>query len=213
MKNFSKLLFVSIVAIIFLIASSCSKDEQPRYVKVEILENTGKKIVEAENEINKDRATSDPSKYDSLATHWTEQVKIVLQEEITWAIDQVVGAYDKEWRENPPKHQKKVWVRIDVGCNIEVYRVCTDYSEKLLRKLHHYCESVVNGGIEWASGERIPWIEDEIKNLFVFDPDESPNTFWQYEGRLHDYFLRYAQNPNAKAEYKNNGFLNIGWGQ
>ncbi len=208
-----KITFLLMIAIISMIVVSCSDDEQPRYIKVEILKNTGNKIVEAENRIDADRSTNDPSSYDSLARYWANEVMLVLQEELPGAIDQVVGTYDEYWREHSPRHQKTVWVRIDVGVNAELYRVCPDYSEKALQRLHNYCESVVNGGIDWASGERIPWIEDEIIHLFVFNPDEDPDYFWQYYDRLVEYFLKFAQNPNHKAKYKRNGFMNFGWGQ
>lgn len=211
MKKFVTILLVVLIGFIMSFMSSCSKDEQPRYVKLEIMPRSAQKIVQAEESINRDRSTNNPSAYDSLATYWANEVWLVIQDEMPSTIDQVVGTYDQYWREHSPKYQSTVWVRIDVGCDIEMYRTCPAYSEALLEDLHEYCQSIVNGGYEWVSGERIPEKEEEIKNLFVYDPD--PMVEWQYKARLYDYFLRYAQNPNAKAKYKKNGFLNFGWGQ
>lgn len=207
-----KKIVISLLLVIMVMATqSCSKEEQPRFVKIEIMSRSAQKIVQAEDAINQDRATANPSAYDSLAIYWTNEVWLVIQEEMQSQTDRVVGTYDEYWRNHSPKHQSKVWVRIDVGCDIEMYRTCEAYSNTLLQYLHNYCQSIVNGGYQWVSGERIPQKEEEIVNLFVYDPD--PMVEWQYKDRLYDYFLRYARNPNAKAKYKKNGFLNFGWGQ
>jgi len=205
-KNILILLLVAMVLI-----SSCSKEEQPRFVKIEIMKRTAAKVVQAENAIDRNRATSNPSAYRELAAYWTEEVWLVVQDEMPREITKVVGEYDKFWREKSPKHQSKVWKRIDVGVDIELYRTNKAYSEVLLRMLRDYCHKIVNGGYEYVSGERIEEDEAVLLNLFVFDPD--PMVDYHYKDRLYEYFLKFAHNPNEKAKYEKNGFLNFGWWQ
>lgn len=205
-----KNLVIVIVILLGFAMTNCSKEEQPRFIKLEIMPRSAKKIVQAEESINRDRSTNNPSAYDSLAMYWTNEVWLVIQDEMPSQVDKVVGTYDRFWREKSPKYQSKVWTKIEIGCDIEMYRTCEAYSEALLKAMHEYCQSVVNGGYDWVSGERIPEIEQQIDSLFVYDPD--PMVEWQYKDRLYSYFLKYAQNPNEKAKYKKNGFLNFGWG-
>jgi len=203
-----KKLIKFLMGIIFMLTiPSCEKDEQPRFIEIEILPTTAGTILRMEKYIDENRSTNDPDAYNALANYATQEVYAVLMNELPGEIDRVVGDYDKYWRQHHPNRQRKVWTKIDVGCHREVYRCCSSYSEELLLRLREYCESVVNGGVDWASGERIPEKEKEIIELFLSNPDVD----WQYRDRLWDYFRNFAQNPNAKAEYKKNGFLNFGW--
>lgn len=217
-----KKVLIALLAIVFAAAiQSCSKDEQPRFVRIDILKNTGSKIVAMEDYIDKNRATADPSTYDALATYCTNEVMTTLLNELKpdtfrsnrGDIAKVVAEYDAFWRDEHPKHKSAVWKRLDVGVNIDVYRVCTPYSEKLLSRLKSYCDGIVNGGIDWVPGDRCDWLELEIQQTFIFDPTEDPTVFWQYKDRLHDYFKKFAENPNNKAKPQKDGFLNFGWWQ
>lgn len=212
-----KLIFL-VLGIIFVVGmNSCNKDEQPRFIEVEILSRTGAKIVQMENCIDQNRATANPATYDSLATYCTNEVMQILLNELKpdvfrsnrGDIAKVVAEYDKYWREHHPNKQKNVWTRLDVGVHTDVYRVCEAYSEKILIRLKSYNEGIVNGGVDWVAGDRCDWLEIEIQNLFIFDTDET--VIWQYKDRLHDYFKRFAENPNNKAKKKRDGFLNFGW--
>lgn len=209
---------VFLIGIVLIVAiNSCSKDEQPRYMKVTILKRTGEKIKQMEDLIDRDRATADPSAYDSLANYCTNEVLMVLLNELkpdtfrsnNGDIALVIGKYDEYWRSHHPKHKSKVWKRIDVGVQVDVYRVCTGYSDKLLLRLKNYCDGVVNGSPQWVTGERVDWMEVEIQRLFIFDPD--PSVVWQYKDQLQDYFKKFAVDPNEKRKYQNDGFLNFGW--
>ena len=197
--------------------TGCKKEEQPRYIKVEILKKTGEKICQMEDLIDRNRATADPSTYDSLANYCSGQVLIVLLNELRpdtnydqGDINLVIGKYDEYWRDKHPKKQKRVWDQLNVGVQVDVYRVCEAYSSKLLISLKNYCEGIVNGSPEWTDGQRNHWIEDGIRNLIIFDPD--PSVEWQYKDRLFTYFKDFAVNPNAKAKFKRDGFLDFGWG-
>lgn len=214
-----KKIIISLCAIVLIVAiNGCNKDEQSRYIKVEILKKTGQEIVNQENAIDRDRASYAPSTYASLAQAATEKVLAVLLKELKpdslystnqGDIPMLVGKYDEYWRDNHPKKKRKVWDRLKVGVNIDVYRVCDAYSEKLLSRLKGYCESVVNGPIEWTDGTRNA-TETEIQYLFIHDPDT--DVVWQYRERLYEYFLNFAQDPNNKAKHKRDGFMNFGWG-
>lgn len=211
-----KILYLFVVIFLCVAINSCKKEGQPSFIKVEILKKTGQEIKNQEDKIDRDRSSYNPSAYDSLAKVATDKVWAVLAIELKpdtfyskkGDISVVVAAYDEFWRNKHPKYQSSVWRRLDVGVNIEVYRVCTFYSEQLLKWLKSYCEGTVNGSIEWTPGVRNKE-EMDIRNLFVYDPD--PSVVWGHYDRLQSYFKDFAQDPNAKAKYKKNGFLNFGW--
>jgi|GEM_PF-1499168 len=221
-KNMKKLTILFFVVLLIIVSfDSCNKDEQPRYIKVDILTRTGAKIVAMEKYIDDNRATANPNTYDSLAARCTNEVMNVLLQELkpdtfrsnSGDIALVVSAYDKCWREKHPKKKSRVWSKLDVGVSVDVYRVCTAYSEKLLKRLKGYCEGIINGGIDWVPGDRCDWMEIEIQQTFIYDPQEDVSMFWQYRDRLNDYFKKFAENPNNKAKPKRDGFLNFGWWQ
>ena len=213
-----KLIFLVLGIALIVATPSCKKDGQPRYIKVEILKQTGEKIKQMEDLIDRNWAPSNPSTYDSLAHYGTNEVMVVLLHELkadTFRSDRgdiplVISKYDEYWRGKHPKHQSKVWDGIGVGVQIDVYRVCKRYSDKLLLRLKNYCSGIVNGPPDWTMGERVDWMELEIQHLFIFDPDET--VVWQYKDELNYYFKNFAINPNNKAKYKKDGFLNFGWG-
>lgn len=212
-----KLLCLFFVIVLCVALKSCRKGEQPLFINVEILKRTGQEIVNQEDRIDKDRGSYNPSAYDSLAKVATDKVWAVLMIELKpdtfyskkGDIALVVMKYDEYWRKKHPKYQSEVWPRLDVGVQIDVYRVCTYYSDQLLRRLKSYCEATVNGSPEWTEGVRNKE-EMEIRNLFIYDPDPAVN--WGHYDRLYSYFKDFANNPNSKAKYRRNGFMNFGWG-
>lgn len=214
-----KFVVISIVILLGIAMSNCSKEEQPRYVKMEILPRTGKKILQMEEYVDSHRDNISPGAYHELALYARDEVMKVLLDELKpdtiltnhGEIARVVGEYDKFWREKSPKYKSKVWGRLDVGVDIEVYRYLGDYSDDLLYMLKSYCEHTVNGSSQWVSGERINEEEEKIKNMFFQHPDEYFQ--WQYSDRLYNRFLKFAENPNNKPKYEKNGFLNFGWWQ
>jgi len=216
MKKFNIFFVVILIGFAISFISSCSKEEQPRYVKVEILSNTAKKINQMEKYVDDRRATVDPSGYHDLARYATDEVLSVLVLELKSPgnpnhgdVPKVVKEYNELWRHKSPKYKSSVWRRLDVGVHPDVYRYMKAYSEELLLFLKDYCQNVVNGSSEWVSGERISEKEDEIINMVYQHPD--PLHEWQYSDRLYDTFLRFAEDPNKKPKKKKNGFLNFGW--
>jgi len=216
MKKIIIFLITILIGFSMSFLSSCSKEEQPRYVKVQILKNTAKKINQMEKYVDDRRATVDPSGYHDLARYARDEVLVVLIPELknledpnNGDIPKVVKEYNEFWRHKSPKYKSKVWSRIDVGVHPDTYRYMKAYSEDLLLMLKDYCEKVVNGSSEWVSGERIPEKEDEIINMVYQHPDEFFE--WQYADRLYDTFLKFAENPNNKPKKQKDGFLNFGW--
>ena len=208
------ILLVTIVLIAAM--NSCRKDEQPRYDKLTILKNTGQKICQMEDYIDAHRANSDPSGYDTLARYCRDQIIASLKNELKpdafrsnrGDIVVIIAAYDQFWRDKHPKNQSKVWKRLKIGVDDDVYRVCEAYSESLLKKSKSYIEGIVNGSASYADGCRVDWMEDDLRDLITY-PD--PNIIWPYQDRLFVYFKDYAQNPNAKAKFKRHGFMDWGW--
>jgi hypothetical protein len=201
-------------------AVSCSKDKlQPRAPKHVILKVPGQTVRDADQYTETHRETSDPSGYDAIANYVAPLIAQTIQNALkpdtgktnAGAIAEVIGYYANYQWDHPKVKKDKIWEKIKVGIDKDLYRTCPVYCEYLEKKMRDYIESIVTGGPEWTTGVRENWREEALKNS-IYDVD--PKNQWKmtFYDELVAYYKSFAQNPKKKAKEKRNGWFIFGGG-
>jgi len=202
--------------IIFIVASNgCNKDDlQPRFPKHVILKAAGQTIRDADQYTETHRENNDPTGYPVIANAVAPLIAQSIQRALKpdtgitngGAIAEVIGYYTNYQWDHPKVKKAKVWEKIAVGIDEDVYRTLTAYCKYLEKKMKEYVEGTVTGSAQWTTGIRNNGLEEAIKNsIYDVDPDNS----WQmtFYDELVVYYKSFAENPKNKAKPKRDGWF------